>query len=314
MNDNSVVIGDFTYYGENCTFAHVRIGKFCSIASGVKVGLGVHPVNEFISTYPAFFSENNSGCNFSFVHQQLFQEHKYTTIGNDVWIGANVVILDGVSIEDGAIIGAGAIVTKDVPAYAVAVGIPAKILKYRFSDERIEKLKKLRWWDKDLQWIASNAPYFHTEQFFKMLDKNDFCNEKNDSSRILLLEEYKTVVLKSNQRRRMSQTFEFSKQFNGLYNQLKQFKQDNTYVVYGHGTIGETIYALIPDSIIAFVDQKSNRMVSEFVKGEVYSPLNIPNMTFDKIIISVLGREDEIEQYLVEILHVNKEKIVRLSL
>lgn len=72
---------------------------------------------------------------------------KQTRIGNDVWIGCNVVVLAGVSVGDGAVIGAGAVVTKDVPPYAVAVGNPAKVIKYRFRTEIIAGLLETRWWD-----------------------------------------------------------------------------------------------------------------------------------------------------------------------
>ena len=72
-----------------------------------------------------------------------------THIGNDVWIGLNATILDGVTIGDGAIVAAGAVVTKDVPPYAVVAGVPAKIIKYRFTESQIDFLLKFRWWEKD---------------------------------------------------------------------------------------------------------------------------------------------------------------------
>jgi acetyltransferase-like isoleucine patch superfamily enzyme len=76
-----------------------------------------------------------------------FTETKHTTIGNDVYIGANVFILDGVVIGDGAVVGAGAVVTRDVPPYAVAVGVPARVVKYRFDPETIQKLLQRQWWN-----------------------------------------------------------------------------------------------------------------------------------------------------------------------
>ena len=91
------------------------------------------------------------------VKEVIYEEQKQTTIGNDVFIGANVTIIDGVTIGDGAIIGAGAVVVKDIPPYAVAGGIPAKVIKYRFDQDIIEKLLKLQWWnwsDEELQKVA----------------------------------------------------------------------------------------------------------------------------------------------------------------
>ncbi len=77
------------------------------------------------------------------------EERKPIVIGNDVFIGANVTVLDGVTIGDGAVIGAGAVVSKDIPSYAVAVGCPIRIIRYRFKDNQIESLKRIKWWDFD---------------------------------------------------------------------------------------------------------------------------------------------------------------------
>lgn len=104
----------------------------------------------------------------------------------------------------------------------------------------------------------------------------------------------------------------FSQQLNLLYGQIIDLNVD--ILIYGHGVTGKIIHALIPEKIIGFVDRKSNLISKKIIKGKVYSPKNLPNMKYSKIIISVLGRETEIIKYLVEDLHINKEKIVRISL
>jgi len=130
---HDVQLGDHSYFARNAYASHVTIGKFCSIGPNFCCGLGIHPTNG-ISTSPYFY-------------RGVIEEHKQTTIGNDVFIGANVTILDGITIGDGAIIGAGAVVTRDIPPYAIAVGVPAKVVKYRFDEETIKKLLEKKWWN-----------------------------------------------------------------------------------------------------------------------------------------------------------------------
>lgn len=143
----NICVGDFSYGVPEIEFAshigaYVQIGKFCSFAKGVKILAGGEHHKEYSSTYP-----------FS-----LFLKNKYNLldhvrakgtviIGNDVWIGADAKIMSGVTIGNGAIIGAGAVVSKDVPAYGIAVGNPARIVSYRFDEEIIKRLDAIRWWD-----------------------------------------------------------------------------------------------------------------------------------------------------------------------
>lgn len=136
-------VGKYTRIKPGCVLKNVVIGNYCSFANDVMVGLGQHPTN-LISTNSIFYK---SGITSRFARHIEFQEEKVTYIGNDVWIGNGAVIMDGVSIGDGAVIGARAVVTKDIPAYAIVGGIPAKVIKYRFSSDVIEALAKARWWD-----------------------------------------------------------------------------------------------------------------------------------------------------------------------
>jgi len=160
-------IGDYSYIGPRTTVAWADVGRFCSIAPDVSVGSGSHPSRGTISSHPAFYL-NRPSRGWSFVSGDSREEFQRTCVGNDVWIGAKVVIRDGINIGSGAFIGAGAVVVKDVVPYGVYVGVPAKLMRLRFSEDIIEKLLSLNWWDKDENWLKENSNLFNnTEDFFE---------------------------------------------------------------------------------------------------------------------------------------------------
>lgn len=146
-------LGFGSYVGRGSNISG-KIGRYCSVADEVTVVNGFHPTRNFVSTHPAFYSLKNS-VNLSYSDKNIFEEtrfadekNKYAVeIGNDVWIGHGAVLLAGVKIGDGAIVAAGAVVTKDVEPYAIVGGAPAKLIRYRFSEEQIKKLIKIKWWD-----------------------------------------------------------------------------------------------------------------------------------------------------------------------
>lgn len=151
----NVALGDFTYIASGTAIRNTTIGKFCSIGPEILIGLGKHPTSMFVSTHPLFFSTRGQAQEV-FCDCSCFNETANIIIGNDVWIGARAIILDGVTIGDGAIVAAGSLVNKDVPPYAIVGGVPAKVIKYRFETFEIEWLLRFKWWDKSIDWLRSN--------------------------------------------------------------------------------------------------------------------------------------------------------------
>lgn len=161
-------LGFSSYIGTDSVIICSYVGKYCSIGSRVTIVRGKHPVQNMVSTSPVFYSKSKTLPNM-FANVNCFSEHCYidyngrkysVVIENDVWIGANAMIMEGVTIGNGAVVAAGAVVTKNVPPYAIVAGVPAKIIKYRFDDDSIKYLCDLKWWDKDESWIIEHAQLF----------------------------------------------------------------------------------------------------------------------------------------------------------
>jgi acetyltransferase-like isoleucine patch superfamily enzyme len=160
----SCIVDSFTYIGTNCHLERTTIGKFTSIAPEVICGMGSHPLH-FISTYPGFYAKNPTGSVW-FGSEHFVEEFLPVEIGSDVWVGTRAIIVGGVKIGHGAVVAAGAVVTKDVPAYAIVGGVPAKILKYRFSEEFIESLLLSKWWDSSENVLRRVSKYANTPEVF----------------------------------------------------------------------------------------------------------------------------------------------------
>lgn len=151
-------LGRYTYIGSRVRIEATDIGAFSSIASDVKIGLHEHPTKEYVSTYPGFHIQWPLTSWLSPKHK--FETQKRTIVGNDVWIGEGAVIRTGVHIGNGAIIGAGSVVTKDIPAYAIVAGVPARHIRYRFNEMELKKVEESKWWE----W--SDSRILETQQFF----------------------------------------------------------------------------------------------------------------------------------------------------
>jgi acetyltransferase-like isoleucine patch superfamily enzyme len=143
-------VGSYTFINEDVSIRRCKkIGNFCAIGSGAHIGVIQYPTNS-LSVSEFFYGKKN----WNWSNKQYDWENTYSKfelkslieIGNDVWIGANAIIMPGVKVGDGAIIASNAVVTKDVPPYAIVGGVPAHIIKYRFSENLINRLLELQWW------------------------------------------------------------------------------------------------------------------------------------------------------------------------
>lgn len=188
-------IGKYTYgYKELLQFFPIAqsIGRYCSINGSSKIwnnhSLDCITTHPFLDEFPFMTLENFERheklikCygihkqNARFQNSEI-RDNEPVIIGHDVWIGANVSILPGVTIGDGAVVAAGAVVTKNVEPYAIVGGVPAKLIKYRFDKESIEKLLTIKWWNWTEEKIEENLElFFQPEEFLR-----DFFNEKDNS-------------------------------------------------------------------------------------------------------------------------------------
>lgn len=167
VKNPNICVGDFTYFSDTDFEKHVThhydflgdrliIGKFCQIARGVEFVMnGANHQMNAVTTFPFYIME---GWKQSAPPLSDLPLKGDTVIGNDVWIGENAVILPGVKIGDGVIIGKNSVVGSDLPAYTVAVGNPARVIRNRFDTELTNLLERLKWWDLPVEEINRMIP------------------------------------------------------------------------------------------------------------------------------------------------------------
>lgn len=145
----------------------LHIGSFCSLAGDIRIQLGGNHRHEWVTTYPfgAFGWYEDKEINHAYTKGNV-------VIGNDVWIGEQVTILSGVTIGDGACIGARAVVSKNVPPYAIVVGNSGRIARYRFTPEQIEALMKIKWWEWDDTKIKENVELMCSKEIDGFISKH----------------------------------------------------------------------------------------------------------------------------------------------
>lgn len=157
-----VELGDYSYLGPRCIVGDATIGKFCAIAAEVRIGAPNHPMDRpsmhRFSYCPEYYSVD-AVRDDSFFDQR---REDRVVIGNDVWIGHGVIVLPGVKVGDGAVLAAGAVVTKDVQPYTIAGGVPAKIIRERFTRTIAERLTSIAWWDWPFETIMARLADFQS--------------------------------------------------------------------------------------------------------------------------------------------------------
>lgn len=178
LNRNTQVGPDATvgkYFGmnESCFIARATIGAFCAIGARTSINPFNHPIN-WLSTNEFQYHPNS----FDWVPEYREIERlsrtpdmfQHVTVGNDVWTGHNVNVMAGVSVGDGAVIAAGAVVTRDVPPYAIVAGVPGSVKRLRFPEKTVERLLKVKWWDLELSDL-SGLPFRDVERCLDLIEE-----------------------------------------------------------------------------------------------------------------------------------------------
>lgn len=155
----NVTIGEYSSIRDRGKAMNAIIGNYSVIAKECEIGLGVHPTDRL--TCHSIFYKNSPWLFHPEWVKPIKEVAKTTIIGGDVWIGAKSIVMDGVRIGNGAIVAAGSVVTKDVPPYAVVGGVPAKVIKYRFPQEVIDRLEEIQWWNLPDEEITKRIDLFH---------------------------------------------------------------------------------------------------------------------------------------------------------
>ena len=181
FNDNPIImsenkkyskyeIGRYTYGRPeiiSTDYNTLKIGSFCSFARGVKFSLFGNHRMDWVSSYP--FHVHITHKNFIEGYPNIKGN---IIVGNDVWIGLDSFIRAGVTIGDGAVIGACSVVAKNIPPYAIVVGNPAKIIRYRFNEEIINELLKIKWWDWPIDKIIKDLPLLQSSNIEEFINKH----------------------------------------------------------------------------------------------------------------------------------------------
>lgn len=166
----NVSIGKYSDVGYDCIIVNTEIGSFCSFGANIIIGGASHTI-DWVST-STVFNENKDHLPTKF-YNHFYSLASKAIIGNDVWIGNNVLIKSNIIIGDGAVIGMGSVVTKNVGAYEIWAGNPAKLIRKRFDDHVIEALIESQWWNWDDDKIKEYGPIFNNiEAFVQRLNKD----------------------------------------------------------------------------------------------------------------------------------------------
>ena len=170
---HEVTMGDYSYVVNDAQITYTTIGKFCSIAAMTRINPGNHPMQRaspahFTYRASAYFPGESDDAEFF-----AWRRGQHVHIGHDVWIGHGAVVLPGRSIGTGAVVAAGAIVTRDVPAYTIVAGNPARIVKRRFPEDITDRLAALAWWDWDHETLRRALPDFRKLTIEDFLEKHE---------------------------------------------------------------------------------------------------------------------------------------------